>query len=51
VYPVREQTTAEVRINASSTIFPESIWMHHNIHIIITKAAHKDTNTKRIQTG
>jgi hypothetical protein len=48
VYPVREQTTAEVRINASRTIFPESIWMQHDIHIIITKAAHKVTNTKRI---
>jgi hypothetical protein len=47
VYAVREQTTAEVRINASSTILPENIWMQDNNQIIIIKAAHEVANNQR----
>lgn len=36
VYPVREQTTAEVRINASSTILPENIQYNKDHQAIIT---------------
>jgi len=42
VYPVKEQTTAEVKINASSTIFPantnaqqKSDWNSINLHFIL----------------
>lgn len=36
VYPVKEQTTAEVRINASSTILPENIQYNKDHRAIIT---------------
>lgn len=36
VYPVKEQTTAEVRINASSTILPENIQYNKDHQAIIT---------------
>jgi len=46
VYAVREQTTAEVRINASSTILPENISMQDNNQIIIIKAVHEVANNQ-----
>lgn len=35
MYPVKEQTTAEVRISASSTIFPETKQQKNNQIIIV----------------